>query len=219
MNFSENEAKSIGYGVSLVLANILLMSLLSFTPAASLLNFLSGINGFLVIIFYGALLTIGNSLAESGIKQLNYTTAGIGVFLLQFAYGTFGAGLLQGIGIETQAIALGITAVITTLLAIIAGIIVYRSDKDFSKWRKYSLGFFIGVLVFGGIGIIFVPAFVLAFISALLGFLALLVYEIWEMKAHRNRPILNAVGLYVAYMGLFIQILQLVLRILSALEE
>lgn len=216
---NQNEIKSIGYGTGLVLLNIVLMSLLSFTPLANILGFLSGINGFLVIIFYGILLTVGNSLAESGMEKLDYAVAGLGVFLLQFAYSTFGAGLLQGIGINTQLILLGITAAVTTVLAVIAGVIVYRTDKNFSKWRMYSFGFFIGVIVFGAIGIFFAPAFALAFISALLGFLALLVYEIWDMKAHKNHPMLNAVGLYVAYMGVFIQILQIILRLLSKAEE
>lgn len=203
----------------MVLANIALMSVLSFTPAADLLIFLSNINGLLVIIVYGAMLTAGNALAETGIKEMDTGIAWLGVGLLQFAYGTFGAGLLQNISLQGQAVVLGITAAITTIMALIAGAIVYRSDRDFSKWQRYSMLSFVGVLVSGIIGAFFTPFFIVSFALALFGFTALLVYEIWEMKAQHNHPLLNAIGIYVAYMGVFIHVLQLVLRLLSKAEE
>lgn len=216
---SGNETKSIGFGIIMVLANIALMSILSFTPVAEFLFFLNDINGLLVILVYGALLTIGNSLAETGIKEMDTGLAWIGVGMLQFAYGTFGAGLLQNISLQGQLVVLGITAFITTLMAIIAGVIVYRSDKSFAKWQRYSMFSFIGVIASGVVGAFFTPFFVVSFALALFAFVALLVYEIWEMKAHHNNPLLNAIGLYVAYMGVFIHVLQLVLRLLSSLEE
>lgn len=195
------------------------MSILSFTPLADLLGVIAGIHGFAVIIFYGGLLTLGNAISETAIERKNYSTAVVGILMLMFAYGTFGAGLLKAFSLDFQILAVGVTAVITTVLALAAGVIVYRTDRDFSKWRWYSFGFFAGVVGFGALGFITPIGFVLAFISALLGFLALLVYEIWEMKAHHNGPLLNAVGLYVAYMGVFIQILQIVLRLLSKADE
>lgn len=212
---SSNELRSIGYGTVLVFVNIFLMSLFSFTPLAGLLSWLTQWSIFAVIIFYGILLTLGNSFAETGIKKSDVVTAFFGVSLLQFAYGTFGAGLLRNIDLVTQLGFLLATLVITSIISVIAGLIVYRSDKDFSGWQKYSFFSFIGVFITGGIGVFFPPLFILSFILAFIGFLTLLVYRIWEMKAHDKTPMLNAVGLYVAYMGIFIEILQILLRLFS----
>ncbi len=92
---------------------------------------------------------------------------------------------------------------------------VYSTDKNLEHWAKYSLACFIGgfaILVV----VIFVPELVVvAFGLFLLGFLCGLVYEIW-MTSNRNRSAAaNGLALYIAFAGVFVHILQLVLRALS----
>lgn len=208
------EIKSIGISIGLILFNVALMGVLAYTPASQLLGLAFSIP-IVGIIVYGALLTAGNSFAQRGIKRDDVGLAVLGATILQFAYGSFGAGLLAGLSLDFQVVALGITAVATTIIALAAGVLVYWTNRNFSHWSRYASYLFIGVLVFGGIGTFVTPFLLLAFISALLGFMVYLVYEIWEMRSHPNKTYLNAVGIYVAYMGVFIQILQIVLRMLS----
>ncbi|MFB6199648.1 MAG: hypothetical protein ABEJ83_02110 [Candidatus Nanohaloarchaea archaeon] len=212
--FRTSEKKAVGFSTLLILFNIALMSALSFTPVALILQLVFSIS-FVGIIFYGALLTGGNWIAEKGIKEDDKTKALIGVTILQFAYGSFGAGLLAPFPPAFQLIALSITAVITTLMAVGAGALVYGTDKNFSKWQSYSNYCFLGVLGTGLAGTLFRPILLAAFVLALAGFTALLVYEIWDMRTKPEKTFMNALGIYVAFMGVFIQILQLVLEMLS----
>ncbi|MFB6213012.1 MAG: hypothetical protein ABEJ07_00375 [Candidatus Nanohaloarchaea archaeon] len=209
-----NELKSLGISVGLILLNIALMGALAYTPVSQLLGLMFSY-AIVGIIFYGALLTGGNYFAERGIKRNDIGIALLGAGLLQFAYGSFGAGLLAGFSLDFQIAALGVTAVVTTVIALLAGALVYGTDRDFSSWSRYSSYLFIGVLVFGGVGTFVTPFLLLAFVCALLGFIVYLVHEIWEMSTHPGRVYLNAIGLYVAYMGVFIQVLQIILRLFS----
>jgi FtsH-binding integral membrane protein len=209
-----NEFKSIGLSIGLILLNVALMGVLAYTPVAGLLNIMFSY-AIVGIIFYGALLTGGNYFAERGIKRDDVGVALLGAGILQFAYGSFGAGLLAGLGPQLQGIALAVTAVVTTLIAVLAGAVVYGTDRDFSSWSSYATYLFLGVLGFGFIGTFITPFLLLAFVCALLGFIVYLVHEIWEMRSRPEKVYLNAVGIYVAYMGVFIQVLQIVLRLLS----
>lgn len=208
------EIKSIGVSLGLILVNIALMGLLAYTPVSKLLGIMFSY-AIVGIIFYGALLTGGNYFAEKGIKNEDMMMALLGAGLLQFAYGSFGAGLLAGFSANFQLAALGVTAVVTTLLAVMAGALVYGTSRDFSSWNRYSSYLFLGVLGFGLVGTFITPFLILAFICALLGFIVYLVYEIWDMKSHPGKVYLNGIGIYVAYMGVFIQVLQIILRLLS----
>jgi FtsH-binding integral membrane protein len=212
--FKDSELKALGLSVLLILFNIALMSVFSFTPLSMILPLAFSVP-ILGILVYGAMLTGGDWLAEKGIESENMNRALLGVAVLQFAYGTFGAGLLGNLGLNTQVIVLGATAAVTTLIALIAGAVVYGTDRNFSRWQSYSNYCFLGVLGTGFLGTFFTPVLILTFILALLGFIALLVYEIWEMRSGPGKVYLNAVGIYVAFMGVFIQILQLVLELLS----
>jgi len=217
---SQNETQSIKYGIILVLINIFLITILSQTPLSEILWILNGVNGLLVVIVYGILLTLGGRIAQAGILENDQGTALIGVAMLQFAYGTFGAAYLQGVALSIQAVLLAVTAVITTIIAVSAGVIIYKTQKDFSQFRKYSIISFIGLIIFAVIGAIFPPFFLLSFIAGFLGFLFLLIFQIWLLKVDQQRnPLLAGVGLYIAYMGLFIKILMLVLRVLSILSD
>ena len=211
---NSNELKSIGFSTGLILANIAVMWIFAFTPLSQIsqLVFTHLILG---VIFYGILLTAGVHLAKTGIRNSDSKKAWTGTGVLQFAYGIFGAGVLSMLAPQTQAIALGITAVITTAITILSGLTVYLTDHDFSSWNRYSNYLFMGVFLMALIGTFTPPLAAIAFILALLGFITYLIYEIWDMKQRPSSVYLNGIGIYVAFMGVFVQILQLVIEMMG----
>ncbi|MFB6241514.1 MAG: Bax inhibitor-1 family protein [Candidatus Nanosalina sp.] len=206
-----DELKSITLSAGLVLLNVAFMAVFALTPAKNFTNFVFQIPLVGVIVF-GAMITGGVYLAKRGIRNDNSSTAIGGTAVLQAAYAIFGAGIIGFLPLAAQATALAITAVITTVIALLSGLLVYGTDHDFSSWRKYSNYMFMGVLLFALLGT-FAPAVVLiAFVLALLGFITYLVYEIWEMKQRPAKVYMNSIGIYVAFMGVFVQILQIVVE-------
>ena len=192
------------------------MWVFGFTPLSAVNNLLFGTFLFLGVIVYGAMLTGGSWLAKKGIREENTNKAIAGTSIIQLAYGMFGAGIITMLlDPGLQLIALGITGVVTTIIAALAGLLVFGTGHDFSSWGRYANYIFLGVL-----GVSFIGSFsgIFALISfglALLGFLVLLVYQIYQTKRRPNKPFLNGIGLYVAYMGVFVEILQIVVRMLA----
>lgn len=209
-----DELKSIGLSIGLILINVALMGVLAYTPASMLLGLAFSVP-IVGILIYGAMLTGGNYLAERGIKRDDIGLALLGAAVLQFAYATFGAGLIAGFTAGTQVVLLAVTAGVTTLIALLAGALVYGTDRDFSRWDSYASYLFIGVLVFGLLGTFLPMLLLLAFICALAGFIVYLVHEIYDMKSRPGKTYLNAVGIYVAYMGVFVQVLQIIISLLG----
>lgn len=212
-----SELKSIGIGSGLVLLNIALMMVFARTFLADVNNYLWSAGAIVGVIVYGILLTGGSYLGRRGIKNNDTGTAGLGISLLMLAYGSFGGGIISGLDAATQIVVLGITAVLTTILAVAAGLYVYWTDRNLSKTGMYANYAFLGVLGTAFIGTFVTPVLLLAFFLALAGFLLYLVYEVWRMKTEAVSPMLTGLGLYIAYAGVFVQILQLVAR--SYLEE
>lgn len=208
---NSDEMKSIGLSSGLILLNILLMAVMAVTPARAFTNFAFQIPVVGVIVF-GALLTGGVYLAKKGIRNDNSSTAIGGTAILQVAYALFGAGIIGFLPQSVYGTVLGATAVITTVIAVLSGLLVYGTNHDFSGWRRYSNYMFIGVFVFALIGSLTPTVLVIAFLLALAGFITYLVYEIWEMKQRPGKVYLNSIGIYVAFMGVFVQILQLVIE-------
>lgn len=216
--FEEGQLKSISIASSLVLLNVAVMWIFAFTPLSSINNLLFDTFFFLGVIFYGALLTGGVWLAKKGVKSDNKKTAFAGTALVQIGYGLFGSGALGLLPLELQSIALGITGIVTTVIAILSGLLVFGTNHDFSNWGKYANYIFLGVL-----GISFVGSFsptitILAFGLALLGFIVYLIHQIYITKTRPGKPLLNGIGLYTAYMGVFVEILQLVVEMLLRRE-
>jgi hypothetical protein len=214
-----NVNKVAGIASLLVVVNVLLILGLAYTPVAQIgvvlfSNFFVGIATFLV--------TVGGGywLASTGIEKGIFPLAGAGVALTQTGYGLFGAAILQFAPSGVWAPALGISAVVTGLITAAAAVIVFKSDHDFSRWQLYSWVFFGGGFVVGAVAYFAAPAFVVvAGVFFFLGFLADLVYEIWAVREDRYASdLLNALGIYIAVMGVFVHVLQLVLRILSEME-
>lgn len=214
--FKDGQLKSLGIATALIILNIALMWIFAFTPLSALNNMLFDTFFFLGVIVYGAMLTGGLWLAKKGIRNKNNSQAIGGTALIQIAYGLFGAGILSMVlAPATQAIALAITGVITTLIAIFSGLLVFGTSHDFSSWGKYANYIFLGVLGISFVGSFSGPFVIIAFFLALIGFIVYLIHQIYVTKTRPNTPFLNGIGLYTAYMGVFVEILQLVVRMLA----
>ncbi|WP_254763347.1 hypothetical protein [Natrinema marinum] len=212
--------KVAGIATALVAVNILLMFVASYTPLAVLgrllfANFFVGVATFIVTI--GGGFWISNRGIEADVLPL----AGAGVALIQFGYTLLGSAILGLVPSELVVPSLAITTVLTGLLTAGVVVLVYRTDRSFDRWQLYSRGLFVAGFVVGGVGFFVTPALVLlASVLFFLGFVTDLTYEIWAVKANRYASTLrNAIGIYVAVMGVFIHILQLVLRVLSLLDN
>lgn len=212
--FGQGQLKSLGIASGLILLNVAVMWIFAFTPLKMVNNLLFGSFFLIGVIVYGVMLTGGVWLAKKGIRSENIPLAVGGTSLVQVAYGLFGAGALGLLPVNLQATALLITGALTTVIAVLAGLLVFGTGHDFSKWGRYANYIFLGVLGISFIGS-FTPAItILAFGLALLGFIVYLIHQIYVTRTRPEKPFLNGIGLYTAYMGVFVEILQIVVELL-----
>lgn len=204
-----NEIKSIGLSTALVLLNIGFIALLALTPAKQFTDMAFSIPIVGVLVF-GALITGGVYIAKNGIREDSNSKAYLGTAILQVAYGVFGAGIIRFLSPNLYLTVLTVTAGVTTAITVLSGLVVYGTGHDFSNWGRYSSYMFLGVLGISLIGSLSPGILIVAFLLALGGFITYLIYEIWEMKQKPGNVYLNAIGIYVAFMGVFVQILQII---------
>ncbi len=216
--FEQGQLKSLGIATGLIILNIAVMWILAFTPLAALNNLLFGSFLFLGVIVYGAMLTAGTWLARKGVRNADNTQALGGTSIIQLAYGMFGAGIIGFMSPGLQAAALGITGVLTTVIALFSGLIVFGTGHDFSSWGKYANYIFLGVLGVSLVGSFSGIFALITFSLALIGFIVYLIHQIYVTKTRPSTPFLNGIGLYTAYMGVFVQILQMVVEMLISGE-
>jgi len=212
--FQDGELKSISVSAGLVLANVLIMAAVAVTPLSKATDLLFSVPIIGMVIF-GAGLMLGRYVAKKGLNEDNRGLAATGAGILEFTYGIFGGGILSIVSSGLFPIVLGITAVITTLIAVLAALLVYGTGRNFRSWGRYSNYLFIGAFGTGLIGSAFPPLMLLTFILVLVGFIVYLVFEIWRMKQKPDRVLMNGIGIYIAYMGVFVEILQIVIRMLA----
>jgi FtsH-binding integral membrane protein len=203
----------------LVGVNVALMFAVALTPLVVVneLLFSAPIVG---LVVYGAALTGGNVLAERGLERGQLAIAAVGVLLLQGAYALFGGGILSMVPAASRGLALGVTLVVTVTMTIAIAAYVYLRDRQFDHWSTWSFGAFVvgALLVLVGT---FVPAvpFVLlgGFAFVFLGFALRLGYEVWQVKAtyDPDRSLIHALGIYVAFTGVFVHVLQIVARMMA----
>lgn len=210
---NSNELKSIGVSAGLVLANVILMALIALTPLSMITDFLFSIPIVGMVIF-GAGLIGGRYLAKKGLKQDSTGLAVTGAGILELTYGIFGGGILSMASAGAFPLVLGITAVVTTGIAVLAALLVYVTGRNFRSWGRYSNYLFMGAFGTGLIGSAFPPLLLLTFVLVLVGFIVYLVFEIWRMKQKPGRVLMNGIGIYIAYMGVFVEILQIVISML-----
>lgn len=196
--------------------NAVLMLVAATTP-------LAGVNEVLFswhivgVIVYGLLLTVGELIAKSGVTENDIIKGVSGVAILQVTYAMFGAGILSYIGFEQQVLAIGITGGITAALTLIITTYVSVRDKDFNDWNTYAGICFGGTILFSLIyTIISIQALAwLAFGCALVGFIFRLGQQVWASMSYGRHSLFYVIGVYVAAMGVFVHVLQLVVRALA----
>jgi len=217
---TQSVSRIAGIGTGLVALNIVLILALSYTPVATVgrllfSNFFVGIATFV--------LTVGGGywLANTGIERGSLPLAGVGVSLSQFGYALIGSALLGGaLSSSMRVTALGITTVVTGLITAAVVVVVFKTDHSFERWQLYSWVCFGGGFVVGAAGY-FVNSTLLLVAGALflLGFVVDLTYEIWAVRESKyDSDLRSAIGIYIAVMGVFIHVLQLVLRVLELLD-
>ena len=89
---------------------------------------------------------------------------------------------------------------------------VFWTGRDFSSFQTYSMYAFGAALLMGFIGSFSGIFALITFGLVLIGFILDLIYEIWSMKKHPGNVYMNGMGIYIAFMGVFVQILQIVAR-------
>ncbi len=201
---------------ALVGVNVVLMYVVAATPLATLNNVLFSIP-IVGLVVYGAALTVGDMIAERGLESGDMGTALLGTALLQGAYALFGGGVVGMLSPAARGVALGVALVVTLLMALGITAYVYARDKRFDHWSKWSLGAFVVgallVLVGSFAPIVLVGGFLFIF----LGFTLRLGYEIWYVRDSYdpNVPLVHALGIYVAFTGVFVHVLQIVVRMVA----
>ncbi len=215
---SGRDAQVIGGASILMVINILVMAAIATTPLQEINAYLFSIP-ILGVLVYGAAIMGGEIVAERGVTGGDMGIAFVGMVILQLAFGIFGAGVLRFAPPETHLTILGVSAIVTALVtAIIAGY-VYARSTTFEHWGRYSTYAFLG-----GVGAILVGTFVqpvllAGFVLIFLGFLLRLGYEIWEVRDNRDVSVaLQTIGVYIAVAGVFVHVLQLVMRYVLSQE-
>lgn len=209
------EWKAIGGATALMALNVLLMYVFVTTPLAVVNDYLFAYP-IVGVLIYGVAIGGGELIAERGVEHGNIGLALAGVALLQLAFGTFGAGVLSVAPQHLQAPILGVTAVIVAVMTAGIGIYIYARSKPFdhySTWANYS---FIGGILAVLVGTFLTPALLIGFVLIFLGFLFRLGWEMWRIRDGRVTEVsLQAIGLYIAVAGVFVHVLQIVMRIVA----
>jgi hypothetical protein len=202
-------------GASALMAlNVLVMYVFAATPLSTINRYLFSIP-ILGAVVYGAAIMGGELLAERGIKNGSGALAVGGVGLLQFAFGVFGAGVLSFAPPRLRVPILGVTAVVVALMTLAIGTYVYARSTTFEHYNTWATYAFLGGLGAILVGTFFAPALVVGFVLVFLGFLLRLGWEIWRIRDGRIRSVsLQAIGLYIAVAGVFVNVLQIVMRLL-----
>jgi hypothetical protein len=209
---SSREARVIGGASALMAINVALMYVLVVTPLASVNEYLFS---FPIIgaLAYGAAIMAGQVVAERGVTGGDMGIAFVGMVILQLAFGVFGAGVLRFAPRESQLTILAVTAVVVALLTAVISAYVYARSKTFEHWGSYANYAFIGGIVAILIGSFVAPVLLVGFVLIFLGFLLRLGWEIWKVRDQRNASVaLQTIGVYIAVAGVFVHVLQLVMR-------
>jgi len=168
-------------------------------------------------LVYGVAIVAGQWIAERGVKGGETGLAVVGMGVLQLAFGIFGAGVLRFAPRESQLTILVVTAVVVAVITAIIAAYVYARSKTFESWGSYANYAFIGGLVAILIGTFVAPVLLAGFALILLGFLLRLGWEIWKVRDRRGASVtLQTIGVYIAVAGVFVHVLQLVLRYLAS---
>jgi len=201
---------------ALVAVNIALMYLVAATPLSAVNEVLFSVP-ILGLIVYGAALTGGNIAAERGLQSGSMALAAFGTLLLQVAYGLFGGGVLGRAPADLRGTLLAVTLAVTVAMTVAIAAYVYLRDAEFDHWSTWSFGAFIVGAVLVLVGSFVTVVLAVGFLFIFLGFALRLGYEIWHVKANYdpNSALVHALGIYVAFTGVFVHVLQIALRMFA----
>ncbi|RQG89275.1 hypothetical protein EA462_11435 [Natrarchaeobius halalkaliphilus] len=216
---SSREARVIGGASALMAINVALMYVFVSTPLAVVNDYLFAAP-ILGVLVYGAAIMVGELIAERGVTSGDMGVAFAGVALLQLAFGVFGAGVISFAPAEAHLTILGLTAAVTAVATAIISGYVYARSTTFEHWGRFANLAFIGGVVVIAIGTFVLPALLaVGFVFIFLGFLLRLGYEIWQVRDRRDASAtLQTIGVYIAVAGVFVHILQLVMRYVLSQE-
>lgn len=212
--FQEGELKSLGIAAGLIGLNIAVMWIFAFTPLSAVNDLLFGAFFFLGVIVFGAMLTVGLYIARKGIGEEDKGLSIAGISIIQIAYGVFGAGIIGMLSPQLQGLVIIITGLICVGITILAGLLVYGTGYDFSNWDRYTNYIFLAVLGLSFIGSLTPTLIAVVFFLALTGFIVYLIHQIYMIKTRPGQPYMNGLGIYTAFMGVFVQVIQLVIEML-----
>lgn len=222
--FSRPALISLGIAAGLVVATEGLMLVLRDTVVASVAIRIFALGPLVTALLFGISLAIGYRQGIKACAEERYLDALAACGLLAATYGVFGAGILRLFAPSLALAALAWATAITVSITLLAGAMVFTTDRSFEKWNRYGSGFMVsGVtsLILYEIGVwLSAPPDLLAFLLylafglILLGWIAYLFYELQMISGRERTPSANGMGLYVGVMGVFVHVLQLVLRFL-----
>jgi len=201
---------------ALVGVNVVLMFVVAQTPLAGLNDVLFSVPVFGLVV-YGVALTGGNVLAERGLERGGMGMAAAGVLLLQGAYALFGGGILARVPTDSRGAVLAVTLAVTVAMTVAIAAYVYLRDRNFDHWSKWSLGAFVVGAVLVLVGSFASIALLGGFLFIFAGFTLRLGYEIWHVRASYDpdRSLVHALGIYVAFTGVFVHVLQIAARVMA----
>ncbi|MEY7848834.1 hypothetical protein AB7C87_06470 [Natrarchaeobius sp. A-rgal3] len=210
---SSREVRVIGGASVLMTITVALMYVFAMTPLAVVNDYLFAAP-ILGVIVYGAAIMGGELIAERGVKGGDMGIAFVGMVILQLAFGVFGAGVISFAPADTRVTILGITAIVTAIATAIITGYVYARSTTFEHWGRFANFAFLGGVVVIAVGTFVLPVLLLVgFVCIFLGFLLRLGYEIWQVRDNRDMSTaLQTIGVYIAVAGVFVHILQLVMR-------
>ena len=213
---SSREARVIGGASALMALNVVLMYVLVTTPLAAVNDVLFSIP-IVGALVYGVAIVAGQWIAERGVEGGETGLAVVGMGVLQLAFGIFGAGVLRFAPRESQLTILVVTAGIVAVITAVIAAYVYARSKTFERWGSYANYAFIGGLVAILIGTFIAPVLLVGFVLIFLGFFLRLGWEIWKVRDRRDASVtLQTIGVYIAVAGVFVHVLQLVMRYLAS---
>lgn len=200
---------SIGIAGALFTATFTSMVVLSNTVVADAVIWLYDFSLIIGVAVFGGLLTLSVNLAEESLKSpfSEETFVSIGVISTVITYSVFGAGILgmYGGGYNTGLL---YGLIVSLLIGCIVGFVVFATDWSFGVFELYSSVMFLAGAMFVILQYFVDPLVYIAFVLFVLGFIAEFVFRVWEMSSKRQSPVLNGFGLYIAFTGIFVHIIQ-----------
>ncbi|WP_255170538.1 hypothetical protein [Natrononativus amylolyticus] len=212
---SSREARVIGGASALMAINVALMYVFVVTPLSAVNSYLFAVP-IVGVLVYGAAIMAGELIAERGVEGGDMGIAFAGMVVLQLAFGVFGAGVLSFAPRESQVFILGVTAIVVALMTALISGYVYARSITFEHWGRFANYSFIAGIVAIAVGTFVAPVLLVGFVLIFLGFVLRLGWEIWKVRDRRNASVaLQTIGVYIAVAGVFVHVLQLVMRALA----